>query len=98
VGVDGNPQWTKRFRFGDGREDGFLRRGVSLDVADTQFALERLALVVGHVGDDDLGAGAVQSPNGRLAEPACAADDDRGVALDLHVVPLLATVTLWLRE
>jgi len=36
-----------------------------------------LALVVGQIGDDHLGAHGVQSTNGGLAQTARAADDDR---------------------
>ena len=47
-------------------------------VANAQLLLEFLALVVGDVGDDDLGAGRMETANGGLAEPTRAADDDRG--------------------
>ena len=60
-------------------------------VAHAQLGLQCLALLVGHVGDDDLGARAVQPPDGGLAEAAGTADDDRGAPTDLHTVSLLAT-------
>ena len=86
------------YRLGDRRVDGLLGGGVGGHVAHAELALEGLALVVGEVGDDDLGARAVQAADGRLAQATCAADDDRGATGDLHMIPLLATGTLELRE
>jgi hypothetical protein len=40
----------------------------------------------------------VQTADGRFAQASRATDDERGASGDLHVVPLLATGTLDLRE
>jgi hypothetical protein len=40
----------------------------------------------------------VQAPDRCFAQAACASDDDRRATCDLHMVPLLATDALKLRE
>ena len=63
-----------------------------------ELALQCLALVVGEIGDDHFGPSIVQPADGRLAQAACATDNNRGATGDLHMVPLLATDTLNQRE
>ena len=98
MGVDRDTQRRQGHGLGDRRVDGLLRGGVGAHVAHAELALQFLALVVGQVGDDDLGARGVQPAHGRLTQATRAADDDRGAPGDLHMIPLLATGTLDLRE
>ena len=65
---------------------------------DAELALQRLARVVRDVGDDDLSARTVQAAKRGFAETSRAPDDDRGATADLHVISILATRTLSLRE
>jgi hypothetical protein len=85
VGVDRDAQRAERARLGDGGVHAVRVGGVGAEVAHVvQLRLQRLALVVGDVGNHDLHAGGVQPAHSGLAQPAGAADDDRGTLRDLH--------------
>ena len=75
--VDRDAQRSHALGLGDGGAHVVFAARVGTHVADTEFLLQGLALLVRDVGDDDLGSGGVQAPDGGLAHAPGAAGDDR---------------------